>query len=148
MQRLSRLLQVVLMVMAFAAAAGCASGPSRAEWLAANRLQEQVVQTERFPLWVVGNEAFQSRSGHRLLVLIEGDGTPWLRRRFVASDPTSSDPLLLPILAEIESATLYLGRPCYYRAELESLGQEHTSECEPDWWTFGRYSEPVVASLV
>src|SRR5690606_18571005 len=109
---------------------------------------ERVLQTTDFPLWIVANEAVQQHTGSRLLVLIEGDGTPWLRPRFVAQDPTSKDPLLLPLVAEVDGAVLYLGRPCYYQAELEALGQSLADKCKPDWWTFGRYSEPVVASLV
>jgi pimeloyl-ACP methyl ester carboxylesterase len=77
----------------------------------------------------------------QLLVLIEGDGTPWeVNGTQVASDPTPRRPLMLRILARTRMSALYVGRPCYF-GTLKDAG------CAPRLWTSARYSEAVVASL-
>lgn len=138
----------ILLAMALLGLASCAQQPFRADWIVRNQLWEDSVQTAHFPLWTLSNQAYQYRTGQRLVVLIEGDGKPWLRQHLMAADPTSDDPLLLPLLPEIEVAAVYLGRPCYYQARLAAQGQGVVNDCKPYWWTFGRYSELVVASLV
>jgi hypothetical protein len=76
-----------------------------------------------------------------LLVLIEGDGTPWeVNGTQVAPDPTPRRPLMLRILARTHGSALYVGRPCYFET-LKDPG------CAPRLWTSARYSEAVVASL-
>ncbi len=75
-----------------------------------------------------------------LHVYLEGDGTPWVRRRVAASDPTPRTPLMLELMSLDPSPTLYLGRPCYH-------GLNKVKGCTPDMWTNRRYSEAVVASM-
>ncbi len=73
-------------------------------------------------------------------VYIEGDGTPWIRRRVVATDPTSAEPLMLQLMAQDSHPLVYLGRPCYH-------GMATDPACNPWLWTYGRYSEQVVESM-
>jgi hypothetical protein len=82
-------------------------------------------------------------SGSRLLIFVEGDGTPWIDSgRVVASDPTPRHALALELAAQSHTqSVLYLGRPCY-------LGLAKSPECRPAYWTFLRYSPEVVQSLV
>lgn len=81
--------------------------------------------------------------GPRLLIFIDGDGTPWIHSgRVVASDPTPRHALALELAARSGAdSVLYLGRPCY-------LGQAASAECQSSYWTFQRYSPEVVQSLV
>lgn len=74
-----------------------------------------------------------------LHVYLEGDGSPWIRRRVPASDPTPHNPLMLELMALDAAPSLYLGRPCYH-------GMRSVA-CTPDMWTDKRYSEAVVASM-
>ncbi|MEE9396103.1 MAG: alpha/beta hydrolase [Methylococcales bacterium] len=76
----------------------------------------------------------------QLHVYIEGDGTPWINRRWIARDPTSRNPLMLHLMAMDSHYAVYLGRPCY-------LGLEKTPPCRPSYWTSARYSEQVVNSM-
>ncbi|HEX7036228.1 MAG TPA: dienelactone hydrolase family protein [Pseudomonadales bacterium] len=81
-----------------------------------------------------------SPDGHRgtLLVYLGGDGTPFLGRSRIASDPTPRRPLTLELMARGPRPAVYLGRPCYHGLR---------AGCDPALWTVARYSEAVVASL-
>ncbi len=75
-----------------------------------------------------------------LHVYLGSDGTPWKNVNQIASDPTPRNPVMLRLMALDSVASVYVGRPCYH-------GLSHKLECNPKWWTSGRYSEPVVSSL-
>lgn len=79
-------------------------------------------------------------SGEWLHVYIEGDGMPWIGGSVVALDPTPKDPLALRLMLKDEVSSVYVGRPCYF-------GTTGNEGCEPDVWTFGRYSASVVESM-
>lgn len=123
------LLAIVLFVLA-----SCAGSPT-----------QEIVQQQDFVSQVVTGEPFlhqvysNARSGDILHVYIEGDGTPWLGKRQVSPDPTPKNPLMLRLMASDSASSIYLGRPCYF-----DLPDPH---CTAKWWTGGRYSEQVVASL-
>ncbi len=74
-----------------------------------------------------------------LHVYLDGDGTPWVRKRVAAADPTPRKPLMLELMALDPAPSIYLGRPCYHGL--------NTPACTPDVWTDRRYSEAVVASM-
>jgi len=76
-----------------------------------------------------------------LHVYIEGDGVAWRYRFFVATDPTPSSPLMLGLMAADNARAIYLGRPCYF-------GLHDSAGCRSEYWTFRRYSEEVVDSMV
>jgi len=76
----------------------------------------------------------------RLRVYLGGDGSPWLRGRAIASDPTPRRPLELELLARDPGAAVLLGRPCYH-------GFAADENCTPDRWTNGRYGAAIVESL-
>lgn len=74
------------------------------------------------------------------IVFIEGDGKPWQSYNKVAFEPTPDKPLLLEWFIAADFPAIYLGRPCYFKL--------NDQQCSPYWYTHGRYSEPVVDSLV
>jgi pimeloyl-ACP methyl ester carboxylesterase len=76
-----------------------------------------------------------------LHVYLSGDGTPWIGRTRISADPTPRKPIALRLMALDRNPRLYLGRPCYE-------GFSSSTGCHPYFWTAGRYSEPVVASMV
>jgi hypothetical protein len=81
-------------------------------------------------------------SDTRLIVMIEGDGSPWIRGGTqIAADPTAGEPLMLRLAAQMPGSRIYLGRPCYM------LGAERDARCSTELWTADRYSERVVASM-
>jgi dienelactone hydrolase len=81
------------------------------------------------------------RPGHPVLhVYLEGDGTPWIRRRLAARDPTPRNPVVLDLMALDQAPSVLLGRPCYH-------GLSQKRGCTPDLWTTARYSETVVESM-
>lgn len=77
----------------------------------------------------------------RTHIYLEGDGRPWLRRHEVALDPTGRDPFALRLMALDPENTIYVGRPCYH-------GLAGDAGCASWFWTHGRYSPEVVASMV
>lgn len=78
--------------------------------------------------------------GSILHVYLDGDGSPWLSRNQVASDPTPHVPLMLDLMAQDPVSSIYLGRPCY-------LGLSNEPSCKPRFWTSARYSQKVVDSM-
>jgi hypothetical protein len=78
----------------------------------------------------------------RLRVYIEGDGHAWMRRDMPSADPTPWNPVALKLAAEDDAPSVaYLARPCQYIAAGADPG------CQIYYWTNGRYSEPVIASM-
>ena len=75
-----------------------------------------------------------------LTVFLEGDGVPWTDGLVPAADPTTRKPLALDLLLATKGAALYVTRPCY-----QSLSDP---ACRPELWTFARYGDPVVDSMM
>lgn len=76
------------------------------------------------------------------IILVDGDGHPFLDPTTIASDPTQAISSLLdlaPTMAQL-GKVIYLGRPCYHRLE--------DPQCNPLYWTLARYGPDVVASSV
>lgn len=76
-----------------------------------------------------------------LHVYLEGDGSPWLRKRIAASDPTPRNALMFELMRLDAAPSLYLGRPCYH-------GLSKSMGCTASLWTDQRYSDAVVTSMV
>ena len=74
-----------------------------------------------------------------LHVYIDGDGTPWEQNLWVASDPTSRNPIILQMMSMDNIPAILLGRPCYHGVK--------DSSCLPKYWTSHRYSKIVVKSM-
>jgi hypothetical protein len=81
----------------------------------------------------------------RLHVYIEGDGRPYRNRFLIAKDPSPQNPLILNLMMQDNTSSLYLGRPCYFNKSLTTMQDSH---CNPRYWTSARYSEEVVNSMV
>jgi pimeloyl-ACP methyl ester carboxylesterase len=77
-----------------------------------------------------------------LHVYLGGDGSPWIRGRWISHDPTPRRPVTLELMALDPSPAVYVGRPCYHGAQ----GRDPAA-CDPQLWTSHRYSDEVVASL-
>jgi len=87
---------------------------------------------------------YQAKSlekGDVLHVYLDGDGTPWVRNRWVAEDPTARNPLILDLMKLDKAPAILLGRPCYY-------GVSAMGACDNKYWTSYRYSREVVDSMV
>lgn len=78
--------------------------------------------------------------GGRLHLYLGGDGVPWIRGRWLSSDPTPGDAVGLRLMALDRMPSVYLGRPCYH-------GSGPAEICDPVIWTQARYSQLVVESL-
>ena len=98
------------------------------------------MQSPNFDLLVAENKVSLTNTLH---VYIEGDGTPWINRYFIAKDPGPYGRLALDLMRQDLSSSFYLGRPCYYSWRLPI--QE---DCSPLLWTDARYSETVVDNMV
>ena len=80
------------------------------------------------------------KEGGVLHVYLDGDGTPWIRNRWIADDPTARNPLILRLMSQDKQPSILLGRPCYY-------GLSQSFGCDNKYWTSHRYSKTVVQSM-
>ena len=128
-----------LLLLTTLCAGGCASTPDRMEQTAARLgLSAGQVTGQGYRLRVYRNAVRQAKG--RLHIYLDGDGTPWLTPTRIGRDPTPRNHLVLRLLAMDPGAALYLSRPCYN-------GRAGAPGCGPWMWTFGRYSETVVAAM-
>lgn len=115
----------------------CATPTERADRLAAaSGFERRVVTGQPFRHLVFIKRGTGPVHGFR--VYIEGDGTPWITRSRVATDPTPRRPLMLELMRLDPGPAVYLGRPCHFGL---------TTRCRPEHWTGQRYSETVVRSM-
>lgn len=119
---------------------GCTVSPAQRIDNEAHKLGfvRQVIVGNKFNHVVYFNKV--SQQSENLHVYLEGDGSPWLRKRFVSHDPTPRHPVMLRLMALDTNPSIYLGRPCYHGLATQPL-------CEPKFWTYGRYSLPVVDNM-
>lgn len=80
------------------------------------------------------------KASEALHVYLDGDGHPWVLGRFIAKDPTPSNPLALTLMTKTPYSSIFIGRPCYF-------GLATSDECNPKLWTSERYSIEIVQSI-
>ncbi len=94
----------------------------------------------RHRIYLNRRTATQSDTTPVVHVYLDGDGTPWEMKRWIAEDPTPRNPLILRLMAADKEPSILLGRPCYY-------GLHSTDKCHNSLWTSKRYSTEVVESM-
>ncbi len=129
---------------------GCATPAQRVDKLAVKYgFERAIVDSKNFQHVVYFNPSLSrleseiqipDDSTAILHIYLEGDGSPWLRRQTVATDPTPRNPLALTLMAQDNQASVYIGRPCYF-------GFSHSAACNPLLWTHQRYAQIVVDSI-
>ena len=115
---------------------GCVLRPEWQRLADAGNLHAEWLETARFRHLVLQNGV----AGSHLRIYVEGDGSPWIRAKRVAIDPTPHEPLMLRLMHDAGDAAAYLGRPCYF-------GTATDRGCEQRWWTFDRYGQVVINSM-
>lgn len=75
-----------------------------------------------------------------LYVYLDGDGSPWEQHRWIADDPTSTNPMILELMQQDNNPSIFLGRPCYH-------GFNNSAACHFKYWTSHRYSREVINSM-
>lgn len=119
---------------------GCSTPSQRIETLAAQLgYQRMVVAGQPWAHVLYRNTITQPDS--ILHVYLEGDGTPWIGGKIIATDPTARNPLALRLMAQDPYPALYLARPCYHHLK-------NTAPCPAQFWTSHRYSPAVVNSMI
>lgn len=99
------------------------------------------VDTASFEHQIYFNQKVIDRPDRDILhVYLDGDGTPWEQKRWIAEDPTSRNPLILELMALDRQPAMFLGRPCYH-------GYSFSPQCHFKFWTSHRYSRQVVDSM-
>jgi len=133
-------MRILVFIGFVASLVGCANSPAQRVDSEAHKLgfSRTVVPGAGFSHVVYLNHS--ALVTKRLHVYLEGDGSPWIRDRWVSADPTPRNPLMLRLMAQDPEPSVYLGRPCYH-------GLADRSPCSPEFWTYGRYSQRVVDSM-
>lgn len=125
------------MLVYLACLAGCSLlRPQWMELVEESGLESRWIQTSKFRHRVFVN----LQPGSHLRIYVEGDGSPWLHRNRIATDPTPANPVLLRLMHRADHAAAYLGRPCYF-------GSATDPNCSSRWWTFDRYGKTVIESM-
>ena len=86
-----------------------------------------------------------TQNPERLHVYIEGDGVPFRNRFVISNDPSPHNPMMLRLMEQDKTTSLYLGRPCYFTHSNPSM---EDNLCDFHLWTDARYSDAVVSSMV
>jgi hypothetical protein len=119
----------------------CSTPQARIDRLARQaELTRDIVPGAAFRHVIYRPNSPRSGSGAQLHVYIEGDGTPYLDRNTIATDPTPRAPLALHLMLLDTAPSLYLGRPCYF-------GLAKDPGCDASYWTLKRFSPEVVQSM-
>jgi len=118
---------------------GCASQKNLDYLVNVHGLVRQTINTDHYSHLLIATNT-ESPSHEVLRVYIEGDGTPWVRKDLIASDPTPQNPLALKLMLQDPTPSVYLGRPCYF-------GLQDSPHCVPSIWTHRRYSKEVIDSM-
>ncbi|MGJ0486949.1 MAG: alpha/beta fold hydrolase [Methylomicrobium sp.] len=120
--------------------AGCAAPEIRLDREAERlNLTRTVVKGTDFLHVAYFNHPAQARNGE-LHVYLDGDGSPWIRHRWISDNPTPRNPLVLNLIGMDPVPSVYLGRPCYH-------GFGNQPPCTPELWTDRRYSKIVIDSM-
>lgn len=107
--------------------------------LNAAKWRDFVIETGEGPLW--GAMPSDYDTGGSLWIFIEGDGLSWLNRRVPSANPTPSIPVGLSLgLRNKLGPSAYLARPCQYIVPLPT-------ECAPQRWLSGRFSDSVIEQI-
>lgn len=133
-----------VLILVVSSLSACASSPSKQFQEFAQRfdVQEKSVVGAPFEHAVFSNAAFDKlrATGAPLHIYIDGDGEPFLHRRFINQDPTSREAIALKLMVQDSQPALLVGRPCYH-------GYKNSYCDDTKMWTSHRYSDTVIKSL-
>ena len=101
-------------------------------------LERTLIASDTLPL-ISYQKIPQAHQTH-LYIYLEGDGSPWEKGYWPASNPTTRQSVVLPLLGQSKHNGIYLSRPCYGWQQMPKI-------CQHLFWTAGRYSKRVVNIL-
>lgn len=139
----ANILTKIVLLFALLNISACVSSSSQRYALKTKNFgfNESSAITSQFDLRIFTNSLFHSSNKNQLNIYLEGDGSPYIRNQYIASDPTSYKGLMLQLMSVDGSPSILLGRPCYHHNTV-------TRGCDDNkWWTSHRYSEDVVNSM-
>lgn len=127
------------LLLLLAILAGCVASPVERLASQARLAGLQPVSLPAADFMLQGFE--RATAGRHARIYIEGDGRPWRAGgRVIADDPSPRNLPALTWMASLPGPSLYLGRPCYFQASAQPA-------CNAMLWTYGRYSDQVVAVM-
>ena len=117
--------------------AGC--GLTLEDLIKSERLDEAVMTGDRYRHIVLSTPSVANSHG-RLHIYVGGDGVPWRGGQTPSNDPTPRNLLELQLMTLDRADAVFIGRPCYF-------GLASDTGCDPDVWTFARFSDDVIESM-
>ena len=127
------------LLLLLAILAGCVTAPVERLASQARLAGLQPVSLPAADFMLQGFE--RATAGRHARIYIEGDGRPWRAGgRVIADDPSPRNLPALTWMASLPGPSLYLGRPCYFQTSAQPA-------CNAMLWTYGRYSDRVVAAM-
>jgi hypothetical protein len=135
-----RCLLYVACVFGVLVGTGCAGPAVKVDRYAAARGFEKTIVEGKDFRHVIYKNSLAGNADGVLNIYIEGDGNPWILGRYVAQNPTSTDTLMLRLMALDSMPAVYLGRPCYFGLHLDP-------GCDKKYWSSDRYAAAVADSM-
>lgn len=117
---------------------GCAAPPTD-KLAVQNKFKKTYVQTTKFNL-----ASYQKilQPGAPVNIYIEGDGSAWVSRYRLATDPSPRYGTTMQLATlDPNPNVVYLARPCQYSP------QDLKNVCNSKYWSLARYSSEVVSAL-
>jgi len=99
---------------------------------------ERTISTQQFDHAIFSNRKVATNTA--LHIYIEGDGQPFIHKRYISKDPTSNNATSLKLMHKDPSQSVLIGRPCYHARQADNCRNNK-------WWTSHRYSAEVVNSM-
>ena len=119
---------------------GCTSPETRFSKLAEKYgFEKKIVQGTNFNHVIYVNQSASNNA--TLHIYLDGDGSAWINHRWISSDPTPRNTLMLRLMQQDQNASVYIGRPCYF-------GFSQSTACTAKLWTSHRYSPTIINAMV
>lgn len=136
-----RQIKTALFILIVYTLAGCSFNPVReTQKLCPTCIPVTLANTALIPLLAQTRNINGIATAEFIHVYLEGDGQPWLRGRWPATNPSSREMAALRLMILDSNPSIYLNRPCYGYAQMPT-------NCSSTLWTDGRYATEVVETM-
>ena len=105
-----------------------------------NGFTRKNIKTENFTL--VAFMRLRRPGEGKVRIYIEGDGSAWINRRTLSTNPTPRKPMVIELAGlDLSANVVYLARPCQY------VRKDEDGNFKSEYWAQKRFSVEVIGSM-